>query len=141
MASDGLREIVVEAADGQRPDEVALEWTRRLELRDGVRVAVLWGASTTRPRRFVVYDGVVVSPQRYAAVSISGPLEELLRAEGRPLDAWEILVAARRRGSPVAAMPMATIAGAARLLAREGRLRRGSAPDSWTAVRRGEEAA
>jgi len=38
-------------------------------------------------------------------------------------------------------MPMATIAGAARLLEREGRLRRGTAPDSWRATRRGEEAA
>ena len=141
MVGDGLREIVVQAADGERPEEVARHWARQLELLDGVRVAVLWGASPTRPRRFVVYGGDVVSPQRYAAVSISGPLEELLCAEGRPLDAWEILVAARRRESPVAAMPMATIASAARLLAREGRLRRGPTADSWSAVRRGEEAA
>lgn len=141
MAGEGLREIVVESADGQRPEEVALGWTRRLELSDGVRVAVQSSRSPARPRRFVVYAGDVVSPQRYAAITISDALEVLLHAEGRPLDAWEILVAARRRESPVAAMPMATIAGAARLLEREGRLRRGTAPDSWRATRRGEEAA
>jgi len=141
MAGDGLREIVAQAAPGERPDEVARVWARRLELTDGVRVAVLWDATPTRPRRFVVYEGDVISPQRYAAISIGDALEELLRAEGRPLDAWEILVAARRRGSPVAAMPMATITGSARLLARAGRLRHGPTSDTWTVVRRGEEAA
>jgi hypothetical protein len=141
MTGDGLREIVVQAADGEQPEAVARRWTRQLELLDGVRIAVQWGATATRPRRFVVHDGDVVSPQRYAAVSIGDALEELLRAEGRPLDAWEILVAARRRGSPVAAMPMATIAGSARLLAREGRLRRGPTPDTWVATRQKEEAA
>ncbi len=141
MAGDGLREIVVQAAPGERPDEVARHWARRLELLDGVRVAVLWNATPTRPRRFVVHGGDIISPQRHAAISIGDALEELLRAEDRPLDAWEILVAARRRGSPVAAMPMATIAGSARLLAREGRLRHGPTSDTWLAAERKEEAA
>jgi len=135
MQEHGLREIVVQAEDGARPEEVARAWAQRMGLADGVRIAVIVGEATTRPRRFVIYQGRVASPQAYAAGQIMGPLEDLLRAEGRPLDAWEILLAARRRASPVASAPMATIARAARLLAREGRLRHGPTPDSWTPPR------
>jgi hypothetical protein len=131
-----LQEIVVEALEGVRPEEVALEWVRRLELADGVRVAVVGSGSQTRPRRFVVHQGRVVSPQQHAAAVVAGDLEAVLRAEGRPMDAWEILQAARRQNSALATATMATISLAARQLVREGRASRGRVHNTWATPRR-----
>lgn len=141
MEDGRLREIVVQAPPGENPEEVARRWAQRLELSDGVRIAIMIGADERRPRRFIALSGDVTSPQRYAAVAIGDALEALLRAEARPMDAWEILTAARRVGSPVATMPVATITRAARILARAGRVRHDRAADTWKAVGPGEEAA
>lgn len=134
MAEAGLVEITVQAATDDRPEDTAQEWTQRLELRDGVRISVIQGDRPSRPRRFVVYDGRAVSPQHYAAVSVSDALEQLLRAEGGPMDAWEILMAARKTSSPVASLTMATITRAARLLQRERRIQAGPERGTWMVV-------
>lgn len=141
MEKNRLLEVVVSATAGQNPAEVAREWLRRLPLSDGVRITVVLGAARLRSRKFVAYDGRVISVQEYAALMIADALEELVRGESRALDAWEILQLARRRGSPIAEAPVATISRAARLLARDRRLRAGSTPGTWVAARRDESAA
>jgi hypothetical protein len=126
-----LQEIVVEGIEGERPEDIALDWVRRLELADGVRVAVVSGQTHARPRRFVVHQGRVVSPQQHAAAVMAGDLEVVLRAEGRAMDAWEILQAARAQNSPLSTATMATISLAARQLVREGRAARGRVHNTW----------
>lgn len=141
MENSKLIEIVVQAAPGENPLGVARDWARRLDLQNGTRVAVLSNGATSRPRRFVVYDGEIVSPQRYTAITIAGALEELLRAEGRPMDEWEILMVARRQLSPIAGVSITTIRGAARMLVREKRLRPGPERGTWAATQAKEAAA
>lgn len=141
MERTELLEVVVSATTAQNPVEVAREWLRRLSLADGVRITVALDTARSRSRKFMAYNGQVISVQEYAALLLTDPLEELLRAEGRAIDAWEILQVARRRASPLAAAPVATINRAARLLARERRLRPGSTPGTWTAPRRTDSAA
>src|SRR5262249_51610039 len=123
------------------PEHVAEIWVRQLALRDGVRIAVQSSANGARPRRYVAYQGQAISPRTYAALSVVDDVERLLRSEGRAMDAWEILQAARRRGEPLAQLPVATITQAARLLVRERRLYRGPARDTWMAPRRDEAVA
>jgi hypothetical protein len=141
MFESQLREILVEAPPGDAHEHVAGTWVRRLALRDGVRIAVLSPAATQRPRRYVAYRGQAISPRTYAALSASDDVERVLRSEGRAMDAWEILQAARRRGEPLAQLPVATITQAARLLVRERRLYRGPARDTWIAPRQDEAVA
>jgi hypothetical protein len=129
-----LQEIVVEGVEGERPEDVALEWVRRLDLGDGVRVAVVASQARARPRRFVVHQGRVVSPQQHAAAVMAGDLEAVLRVEGRAMDAWEILQAARRHNSPLSTATMATINLAARQLVRAGRACRGRGHNTWMAA-------
>ncbi len=126
MLESQLQEIVVDAPAGATPDHVADTWVRRLALHDGVRIAVLAPATTRRPRRYVAHRGQAISPRTYAALSVLGDVERLLRAEGRAMDAWEIV---------------AIITQAARLLVRERRLYRGPARDTWMAPRRDEAVA
>src|SRR5579883_2875060 len=74
-----LLEVVVSASPSQNPAEVAREWMRRLPLSDGVRITVVLGAARLRSRKFVAYDGRVISVQEYAALKIADALEELVR--------------------------------------------------------------
>lgn len=141
MLESQLQEIVVDAPAGATPDHVADTWVRRLALHDGVRIAVLAPATTRRPRRYVAHRGQAISPRTYAALSVLDDVERLLRAEGRAMDAWEILQTARRRGERLAQLPVAIITQAARLLVRERRLYRGPARDTWMAPRRDEAVA
>lgn len=136
-----LREIAVEAQEGQELSAVADAWVRQLCLGDGVRVAVYRAGEQSRPRRFVVHQGTVISPQRYAAIAIMDALEEVLRHEDRPLDPWEILLAARHQNSPVARASRVSVASSARLLQRSGRLRPGPRSGTWMLARRDGAAA
>lgn len=141
MDKTQLLEVVVSAAATQNPATVAWEWMRQLNLTDGTRITVVPGATRRSWRRFVAYDGRVISAQEHAAVLLADALEDLLRGERQALDAWEILHLARRRGSPLANAPVVTIKRAARLLTADGRLRTGSTAGTWAAVRRDESAA
>jgi len=137
-----LLEIMVQSAPGELAESAAQGWTQRLSLPDGVRVAVMPGTGHGRPRRFVVFEGRLTSPQRYAALSIADELEGLVRAANRPVTAWDLLQAARAQGSgAVGTGTMATITQAARLLARQGRLKPGPIRSAWIPVGAGEAAA
>ncbi len=137
-----LLEITVRSAPDELAESAAQGWTQRLSLPDGVRVAVMPGTGHGRPRRFVVFEGHVTSPQRYAALSIADELEGLVRAANRPVTAWDLLQAARAHGAnAVGTGTMATITQAARLLARQGRLKSGPIRGTWIPAGAGEAAA
>ncbi len=144
MLDQRLLEIVVRAAAGEQPDTVAAEWTRRLSLPDGVRVAVNLADTGARPRRFVVYNGQVTTPQRFAALSIRHDVEDVVRRAQHPTTAWDILQDARSRGlegSTIATATMATITQSARILVRAGHLKSGPIQGTWVLVDGGEAAA
>jgi len=132
MDAGDIEEIVIAAHAGVAPITVAEECVRRLELADGVRIAVRRAGSTGRPQRFVVYEGRITTPHHYAAVTLTTAVEALLRREGRPLDAWGLLQAGRQADVFPAGVTMATITQAARLLARQGRVEAGQERGTWS---------
>ncbi len=132
MDAGNIEEIVIGAHAGVTPIAAAEECARRLELADGVRIAVRRAGSTGRPQRFVVYEGRITTPHHYAAVTLTGAVEALLRSESRSLDAWGLLQAGRQAGVFPVGVTMATITQAARLLARQGRAEAGRERGTWS---------
>lgn len=130
-----LIEIAVRMKERENPEAVAREWARRLDLADGVHISVVPPGDSRRQRRFVAYEGEVITTQQYAALLLCDPIEKLLYAAARPMDAWEIFAASRRQSSPLSATTVATITRAARLLQEQGRLRRGPSRGTWVAAR------
>ncbi|GAC1434136.1 MAG: hypothetical protein NVSMB65_08140 [Chloroflexota bacterium] len=128
-------EIVVQALEGESAEEVARRCVSRLALGDGVRVAVVSQGATGRCRRFVAQAGGITSPRQYSVVQLATALDAILHRDNRPLDAWDLLVAARAYDAAIAHVTLATVRSATRLLMRQGRARAGRSPGTWLTAR------